>query len=141
MSIVANPFDRFELFVGREFHETITSAVDRSDGRAPFRRQVDAWWLAMTIGVQRGQRKPLTAERVKFVEGTIFGSDPWRITHLQLLGLVWFGPDALGHPGDIVTAANEFANAGFDWVVETVSGQPNRTLAMYNGIAEVLVDD
>lgn len=141
MSVVANPFDRSELFVAREFHETITTAVDRSDGRAPFRRQVDAWWLAMAIGVQRDFRKPLTGERVKFVEGTIFGSDPWRITHLQLLGLVWFGPDALGRPGDIMNAANEFANGGFDWVVETVAGQPNRTLAMYNRIAEVLVSD
>ena len=141
MSLVANPFDRSELFIAKEFHETITSAVDRSDGRAPFRRQVDAWWLALSIGIQRGHRKPLTAERVKFVEGTIFGSDPWRITHLQLLGLFWFGPEALAQPSEIVAAANEYANAGFDWVAGTVSGQPNRTLALYNGIDEVLNDD
>lgn len=140
MSVVANPFDRSELLIAREFHETIIGAVDRTDGRAPFKRQVDAWWLAMTIGIQRGSRKPHTPDRVKFVEGTIFGSDPWRITHLQLLGLVWFGPDALAQPSDIVTAANEYANAGFEWVAGTVSGQPNRTLAMYNGIADVLDD-
>jgi hypothetical protein len=140
MSIVANPFDRTELFIATEYHPAITATVDRADGYKAFRRQVDAWWLALAIGVQRDQRRELPSERVKFIDGTIFSSDPWRITHLQLLGLIWFGPDALDRPSDIITAANEYANGGFDWIVATVDGAPNRTLAIYNRIDELFVE-
>ena len=135
MSIVPNPFDRFDLFISTEYHQTVTASVDRADGYKAFKRQVDAWWLALAVGIQRDRRKPFTGERVKFIEGTIFSSDPWRITHLQLLGLVWFGTEALEHPSEIINAANEYANCGFDWIVETVDGAPNKTLAIYNRIA------
>jgi hypothetical protein len=139
MSVIANPFDRSDLFVASEYHEAITSSVDRTDGYKPFKRQIDAWWLGLGIGIQRGHRKPLApAGRTKFMDGTIFGSDPWRITHLQLLGLTWFGSDALGRPSDIVTAANEYANTGFEWIVETAAGAPNRTLAIYNRIEDLI---
>jgi hypothetical protein len=113
--------------------------VDRAEGYRPFKRQIDAWWLALGIGIQRGLRTPLApADRTKFMDGTIFGSDPWRITHLQLLGLNWLGAEALSKPTEIVTAANEFANTGFEWIVETVAGAPNRTLAIYNRIDDVV---
>ena len=140
MSVIANPFDRSDLYVASAFHDAITATVDRTDGYKPFKRQIDAWWLALGIGVQRGHRKELApADRTKFMDGTIFGSDPWRITHLQLLGLNWFGPEALSRPSDIITAANEYANGGFNWIVETAAGAPNRTLAIYNRIEDLIV--
>jgi hypothetical protein len=140
MSVVANPFDRSELFIAAEYHPAITATVDRADENKAFRRQVDAWWLALAIGVQRDQRRQFSGERIKFIDGIIFGSDPWRITHLQLLGLLWFGADALDRPGDIITAANEYANAGFDWIADTADGAGNRTLAIYNRIEDLLVE-
>jgi hypothetical protein len=140
VSIVANPFDRSELFIAKEYHPAIVGAVDRADENKAFRRQIDAWWLALAIGVQRDHRREFSGERTKIIDGTIFGSDPWRITHLQLLGLVWFGPDALDHPGDIIAAANEYANGGLDWIAETVDGAGNRTLAIFNRIEELLVE-
>ncbi len=140
MSVIANPFDRSDLYVATEYHDAITASVDRQDGYKPFKRQIDAWWLALAIGIQRGHRKPLApTHRTKFMDGTIFGSDPWRITHLQLLGLTWFGADALSRPPEIIAAANEFANTGFEWIVEAVAGAPNRTLAVYNRIEDLIV--
>ena len=139
MTTLANPFDRSDLYVASQFHEAVLASVDRSEVYKPFRRQIDAWWLALAIGIQREQRKVLApADRVKFMDGTIFSSDPWRITHLQLLGLNWFGTEALNRPSDIITAANEYANGGFDWIVEAVAGAPNRTLAIYNRIGDLL---
>lgn len=140
MSVLANPFDRTELFIAEEFHPLITASVDRADGYKPFRRQIDAWWLALAIGIQRDLRKQFTGGRIKFIDGTIFSSDPWRITHLQLLGLTWYGEQALDRPTDIINAANEYANAGFDWIVETTEGSPNRTLAIYNRIDDLLLE-
>jgi hypothetical protein len=139
MTTIANPFDRSDLYVASQFHDAVLASVDRSDVYKPFRRQIDAWWLALAIGIQREHRKALTpTDRVKFMDGTIFSSDPWRITHLQLLGLNWFGTEALNRPSDIITAANEYANGGFDWIVEAVAGAPNRTLAIYNRIGDLL---
>jgi hypothetical protein len=140
MSVIANPFVRYDLYIAADYHDAITASVDRVDGYKPFKRQVDAWWLALAIGVQRDYRRELSpSNRVKFMDGTIFGSDPWRITHLQLLGLNWFGPEALSRPSDIVTAANAYANGGFDWIVEVASGAPNRTLAIYNRIEDLVI--
>lgn len=136
MSTVINPFDRADLYIAAEHHTAITNTVDRSDPAVAFRRQIDAWWLALSIGVRTDERRAITGERVKFMDGTILGSDPWRITHLQLLGLTWFGPDALERPSDIIAAATEYANAGFDWITETVQGAPNRTLAVYTRLSD-----
>lgn len=140
MSRAANPFATTDLYVADEVHGVITDNVHRNDARRPFRRQIDAWWLALLIGLQNGEHRPLTGKTVKFMDGTIFGSDPWRITHLELLGLSWFGPEGLDRPHDIVSRASEYANAGFDWVVETVAGQTNRTLALYSRLGELVGD-
>ncbi|WP_322773853.1 hypothetical protein [Synechococcus sp. CBW1107] len=137
MSLIANPFDRADLFLDSKQHQVISDAQSRSDLEKPFRRLVDAWWLALCIGVHRDDRKPFTGDKTKIIDGAIFSSDPWRITHLQLLGLTWSGADALEQPSQIVQAANEYANGGIHWVVETIHGQPNRTLAIYNRIDEL----
>lgn len=138
MSALANPFDRTEIFIAAEHHTAITNTVDRSDPTVAFRRQIDAWWLALSIGVQADQRRPLSDSPSKMTDGAIFSSDPWRITHLELLGLSWFGADALDRPRDIISTASEYANYGFDWVTETVQGAPNRTLAIYNRLADLI---
>jgi hypothetical protein len=139
MSLIANPFDRADLLLDSNQHKVISDAVSRSaDGEKPFRRLIDAWWLALCIGVHIEDRKPFTGGTTKFNDGAIFSSDPWRITHLQLLGLTWSGADALGQPSQIIQAANEYANGGIGWVVETIHGQPNRTLAIYNRINDLL---
>jgi len=138
MGLIANPFDRSDLYLDSKHHLVISDAVNRSDVEKPFRRFVDAWWLGLCIGVHRNDRKPFNGETIKFNDGAIFSSDPWRITHLQLLGLTWSGAEALGQPNQIIQAANEYANGGIEWVVSTIHGQPNRTLAIYNNIIELL---
>jgi hypothetical protein len=107
------------------------------DGSAPFPRQVDAWWMAMSIGVRQGRRTPLPERVVKFNDGGILSSDPWRITQLELLTLSLLGAEALDSPSQTIRMASEFANTGFDWLLETVLGQAEPTLALINAVEEL----
>ena len=59
---------------------------------------------------------------------------------VTVVSVQWFGSEALDKPSEIINAANEFANGGFDWIVEGVTGAPNKTLAVYNRIEELFVE-
>ena len=78
---------------GTEFQKRL---VDRSDVRVAFPRQVDLWWCALGIGVVEGHRTPLPDRDrlVKFNDGGILESDPWRTTRLELLALAEVGRSA-----------------------------------------------
>ena len=75
-----------------------TPLVSVTNPRAPFGRVVDLWWHAIELGVVAGERIPLpTPVRptlVNFSEADILQSDPWRVTHLELLVLGEQGVDA-----------------------------------------------
>lgn len=140
MSLILNPFDRSDLLLETKHHSIISDSIARADGEKPFKRFVDAWWLALCIGVRSEQRVKLSGETTKFNDGGIFSSDPWRIIHLQLLGLSWLDSKALDHPNQIIQIASEYANGGIEWIIETIHGQPNRTLAIYNRISQLESD-
>ncbi|WP_411871684.1 hypothetical protein [Vulcanococcus limneticus] len=136
MSLIVNPFDRSDLFLETKHHAIVAEAISRADGEKPFKRYIDAWWLALCIGVRKDHRVKLSGDTTKFNDGGIFSSDPWRIIHLQLLGLSWLGSTALDHPTQIIQLSSEYVNGGIEWIVDTIHGQPNRTLAIYNRISE-----
>ena len=138
MAIVVNRYATSDLFIAREYREQLTNFVDRLDDGGPtsksgvlrpFRRQIDAWWAALVLGVRSGQRTPLSTEnRSKFNDGSVLSSDPWRITHLDLLALAEEGPGMLDRPADVVRMANEYANGGFEELLGQLVGQPEPTL-------------
>jgi hypothetical protein len=111
--------------------------VDRkgADGfyRAPLERQVDLWWIALCLGVQDGQRSPMPApeRRTKFAEGGILNSDPWRITHLSLLGIGELGEDATSRPAEIVRLANEYVVTGVRILREMLEGAAEPALTLW----------
>ena len=83
----------------KKFHEIISPHV--SHGKGPFRRWIDAWWLGLCIGHHQDQRLPLPERShcTKFNDGGILSSDPWRITHLELLVLAEEGEEVLSGTG------------------------------------------
>ena len=138
MAIVVNRYATSDLFIARDYRGQLTNFVDRLDDGGPssspevlrpFRRQIDAWWAALVLGVRSGQRTPLsTTNRSKFNDGSVLNSDPWRITHLDLLALAEEGPDMLDRPADVIRMANEYANGGFQELLDQLVGQPEPTL-------------
>ena len=100
MNSVVNRYANQDLFIARVHHERLLGFVSRSEQHGqPFERQVDAWWAAIGVGVQRGERVRLPGDQVKFNDGGIFSSDPWRITHLELLALAEGGEENPREPG------------------------------------------
>jgi len=129
--LVVNPYASQDLNIASEVSDRMPELVSRSESDArPFSRQVDAWWMAMVIGVWLGQRVALPRDTRKFNDGGILSSDPWRITHLELLALAEADETVLERPAQVIRIAAEYANGGFPWLFDQLVGvaEPNLTL-------------
>ncbi len=114
-----------DLWLPKSFHSEFRDRlVDRSAVRTAFPRQVDLWWYALGIGAVEGRRTPLPEREqlVKFNDGGILESDPWRITHLELLALAEEGPTAATNAATDVQIANEYAITGCATLTESLRG-------------------
>lgn len=139
MASMANPFANQDLFLPKAFSDGyVRQLVSRSDEGRPFSRQIDLWWLAFCLGVRVGHRIPSGPREalVKFNDGGILGSDPWRITHLELFALAELGEQALEQPATVIQRASEYANGGLDILEEICVGTPEPSLALMNRIAD-----
>jgi hypothetical protein len=79
---------------------------------------------------------------VKFNDGGILSSDPWRITQLELLGLAETEDEAvLQDPGLMVQIASEYAFTGLRIVEEICSGAPEPALSLITRLSEHTPED
>ncbi len=135
---ITNRYVNQDLNIAKSHHDRLGAFVSRSGpANKPFSRYVDAWWAAMAIGVRLGRRTPLPPEVKKFNDGRVLSSDPWRITHLELLALAKSGPEALDRPADVIRAASEYANTGFPYLLEQLIGQNEPTLNLMLRVGEI----
>ena len=126
---ITNRYANQDLYIAKRNHERVGTFVSRNvRDNKPFSRYVDAWWAAMTIGVHLGRTTPLPPEVIKFNDGRILTSDPWRITHLELVALAEAGPESLDRPVDVIRLASEYANTGFPYLLDELIGQNEPTL-------------
>lgn len=145
MAALANPYASIDLFISSENSARLGPFVKRGDkDSAPFARQVDAWWLAILAGVQLGIRTAISGTPVKFNDGAILASDPWRITHLELLAIAeddeGSGVGVLQHPRQVIRIATEYANTGFDWLFEQLTGEHQPVLTLTNRLGALASD-
>lgn len=120
-----NPFQAIDINVPVEFHEAFTRYCQRSANavmdQSPFPRMVDLWFLSVCVAARLGLDPADITRRDtrKIIDGSIFGSDPWRVHTLMLI--------AVGHTGDVqivseprnmMTLANGLAVAGLPRVIE-----------------------
>lgn len=114
-----------DLWLPKGFHaEFRDRLVDRSDVRTAFPRQVDLWWYALGIGVVERRRTPLPDrdQLVKFNDGGILESDPWRVTHLEMLALAEEDQSAATTASTVVQIANEYAITGCSVLTDSLRG-------------------
>lgn len=137
MAEVVNRYGNQDLYIAQTVSDRIGDFVSRSDKDArPFSRQVDAWWLAIGIGVKMGHRTPLPDKTVKFNDGGILSTDPWRIAHLEALALAEEGEQVIDSPRLVVRIASEYANTGFQWLIDQMLGEAEPTLKLMNSLAD-----
>ena len=119
-----------------EFVASSDSLVSMTNPRAPFGRVVDLWWHAIELGVTAGERTPLPSPLrpavVNFSEADILQSDPWRVTHLELLVLGEQGVDAACNPAIVIQTANEYAMTGFRLLAEELRGQSDLQVHLFS---------
>ena len=116
-----------DLWIPASFHKEYVDngrLVSRGDPRVPFGRQIDLWWHALGIGAADGSRSSLPGrdQLIRFNDAGILESDPWRITHLELLVLGELGEDGASDPTTVVRTANEYAITGFGILGELLRG-------------------
>ncbi|MCC7074554.1 MAG: hypothetical protein IT383_24820 [Deltaproteobacteria bacterium] len=134
---MANNYSSQDLFLAEDLHQRLADFVSRATGDGkPFARQVDAWWLAIGVGIKIGHRTPLPETTVKFNDAGILSSDPWRIVQLELLAIATDGEAVLESPAQVVRIASEYANTGLRWILDAVLGQAEPSLTLLSRLPE-----
>ena len=146
MSLDANPYASQDLRLPQQWHDSYQryTTLARSEGRdldgVPFPRMIDMWWAALGVGVREGRRSPLGDHPVKFADGAILGSDPWRITHLGLLAIAEEGEVVLDRPAEVIRLACEFAATGSEVLVEAMAGHARPMKPLSTALRTLLSD-
>jgi len=120
-----NPFQAIDINVPVEFHEAFTRYCQRTAkpviDESPFPRMVDLWFLSVCVAA-RLELKPVDVtknETRKIIDGSIFGSDPWRVHTLMLIAIGKTGDaQIVADPPKMMALASGLAVAGLPRVIE-----------------------
>lgn len=123
-----NPFANLELRVPESLHGDLR-AVSRtqSDGLGkdtpedtPFNRYVDAWTLAMAVGVFEAAYTPVEGlKRRDFILGSVLQGDLQRIELLMLVAIAHSAdPFVVGDPRKVLDIAEGYAAGGLPLLIE-----------------------
>ena len=120
-----NPFAGIDLIAPidqREVYDRYCQTAGRAlIDQSPFPRMVDFWFAGLSLGARRGL-EPVDLsgqETFKFIEGSIFDRDSWRVQAVMLV-IIAISDDVeiVGEPRRMLTIANGLAAAGVPHVVE-----------------------
>lgn len=120
-----NPFQAIDINLPKEFHDSFERFCQtRSDqiiDQSPFPRMVDFWFASLCVAARLGLKPVDTSKSStwKMQEGSIFGSDPWRVHALMLFAIARSGGvQIVSEPRKMLALANGMAVAGIPKVIE-----------------------
>ena len=120
-----NPFQAVDISVPVEFHEAFTRYCQRSAreviDQSPFPRMVDLWFLSVCVAARLGLEPAdiSSYDTRKIIDGSIFGSDPWRVHTLMLLAIGKSGDvQIVSEPRKMMALANGLSVAGLPQVID-----------------------
>jgi len=146
MSKYLNPYQNQELRYPKEFSESINDYLigreeDKKKKHAlrqrPFKRIVDIWMLALCLGVKKGKKRDLDRDHsVKFIEGSIFTNDHWRVNFITALIIgIEDNVDIIANPRKVIQLANQYAAGGFS---EIFNGMGESNMDPLDNILEMV---
>jgi hypothetical protein len=119
-----NPFAGIDLLAPVDQRE-VYDRYCQTGGRAvidqsPFPRMVDFWFAGLAVAARRGLKPvELGKDPFKFIEGSIFDRDSWRVQALMLVAIAHEGNvEIVGEPRRMIALANGLAAAGIPHVVD-----------------------
>ena len=106
-----------------------------SPERAPFRRQLDFWALAIASAISRGippMEEPSTRWGQKFADTRSVQMPDGLCEMLAVIALATLGPEHEGvdNPADIIELGNKFAGAGCPELLKQLNNPDLRTTAL-----------
>ena len=124
-----NPFQGLDISVPERLHQTAflrfcQTAGNQDVDKSPFPRMIDLWFLSVAVAVRLRLRPAEipAGKTVKIIDGSIFGSDPWRIHALMLIALGRTRDENIvSRPAEIMAMASGLALAGLPRVVEMLT--------------------
>lgn len=120
-----NPFAGIDLIAPVEQRD-VYDRYCQTGGRAiidqsPFPRMVDFWFTGLALAARK-ELVPVDLGRkdtFKFMEGSIFDRDSWRVQLVMLIAIAVEGKvEIVGEPRRMMTIANGLAAVGVPYVVE-----------------------
>lgn len=134
-----NPFAGLDIAIPDDFREKIDAYVQRREGqrasplKQPFNRNVDIWFFAIMLALQKGLKPSETkCKTYKAAEGVVIGSDSWRPTALTLLAIAESeDPTIVDRPGDMMRIASSYANAGLPLLFSMLDDRGDDTALDY----------
>ena len=141
-----NPFQGIDIDVPLEFHESFTRYCQRSAkpviDDSPFPRMVDMWFFSVCVAA-RLQLKPTDVsdfKTKKIIEGSIFGSDPWRVHALMLIAIANSNDVSIvSEPRKMMAIASGLAVAGLPKVIEMLNDGDADSIWNLSDATELLV--
>lgn len=120
-----NPFQAIDINVPVEFHEAFSRYCQRTSGavidNSPFPRMVDLWFLSVCLAA-RLRLEPadkIESGTKKIIDGSIFGTEPWRIHMLMLIAIDQADDiHVVSDPRKMMSIASSLAIAGLPMVLD-----------------------
>lgn len=129
-----NPFQAIDIFVPSQYHEDVTRFSQREANaivdQSPFPRMVDLWFLAVCVAARLNLEPidPKNHKMTKIIDGSIFGSDPWRVQTLMLIAVGKSGDvEIVSDPRQMMSIISGLAFAGLPKVIQMLKegeGEP-----------------
>ena len=99
-----------------------------SSDDSPFPRQVDLWFLAVCVGVQK-KKKGTKVKLYKFITGEVLANNK---SIIDMLGTISIAdtddPYVLGKPDEVIKSANEYAAAGVEELLNAMRNGPDKPI-------------
>lgn len=122
-----NPFATYNIEVPKKYSEEIKKFCKTAGGKvtyefAPFDRQVDFWYFAFIYAIRKSLDPVVEKNTSNITPASIFASDPYRITHIQMAFLGKMGDlEQLANHRKVFDFATQMANAGIPYVLQILN--------------------
>lgn len=129
-----NPFASYNVTIPRRYADDVKKFTQTSGSRvtemfAPFKRQVDFWYLAFIYAVHKSLKPESIDDSSNITPASILSTDPYRIIHIQLAFLGEFlDIDKLSDSKKVFDYAIQMANAGIPYILQMLKDQDARPL-------------
>ena len=129
-----NPFASFEINIPTKYQDSVkkycrTGNTDAKAIEAPFDRQIDFWFMAFLIAVNKGLTPVKDSKTYTATTGITFSSDIKRVSFMQLTVLgITEKFEMLSDHRAVFNYCLELANAGIPELIQILSDPDDRPL-------------